>query len=200
MKVIVGTTAAAIAAGTETVAAGTATGMGTGTKVALGLGAAAAAGGVAAIAVSAGDGNGGDGDSGIDWNNPFTGTFTREKFSPGDPDYTPCVPPVSTYHLSDVFTLTQNGTVLTGNYSATLTFGTCCTATSTVPLTGTVVDETTATNINMPYPMFYCEGITCSCEDEFGRSGGLILTLIENGRTLRVVDSGDGDIAEFYRQ
>jgi len=55
MKVIAGTTAAAIAAGTETAATGTATGMGAGTKVAIGVGAAAAAGGAVAVAVSSGD-------------------------------------------------------------------------------------------------------------------------------------------------
>jgi len=56
MKVIAGTTAAAIAAGTETAAAGTATGIGKGTMIAIGAGAAAAAGGIAAAAASAGDG------------------------------------------------------------------------------------------------------------------------------------------------
>ncbi len=69
MKVIAGTTAADITAGTEaaaaeTAAAETAAGMGTAAKVAIGAGALAAVGGIAAVA-GGGDGGGdGDGDNG----------------------------------------------------------------------------------------------------------------------------------------
>lgn len=210
MKLMVGTTAAVIVAETGTAAVGTTTtgttptagttaaGVSKGTLIAIGVGAAAAAGGVAAVTAISGDSDKGDADGDIDWNNPFTGTFAREISGSSDPDYTPCVPPVSTYRLLDAITLTQSETVLTGTYSATLTFGNCCTATSTVPLTGTVVDATTAINISGPLPEFYCEGSNCSCEDEFGRSGPIILTLVENGRILRWDDVGD--IADFYRQ
>jgi hypothetical protein len=55
LKVITGTTAAAIAAETETAITETSTGMGAGTKVAIGAGALAAAGGVTAVVASSGD-------------------------------------------------------------------------------------------------------------------------------------------------
>jgi hypothetical protein len=79
MKVITGTTAAAIAAGTGTTAAGTTTagtaaaataaGIGTGTLIAIGAGALAAAGGVAAVAASSGGdtNSGGNGDTSAEY-------------------------------------------------------------------------------------------------------------------------------------
>jgi len=102
MKVIAGTTAAAIAAGTETVAAETATGIGTGTKVAIGAGAVAAAGGVAAVAVSSGDENDGDNSGDNDANTDLSGTWSCSGscFTSG-PEKAGCFPDSPVYIMGE---------------------------------------------------------------------------------------------------
>jgi hypothetical protein len=94
MKVIAGTTAAAIAAGTTTATTGTtvattATGIGTGTMVAIGVGVAAAAGGVAAIAASSAS----DGSETAESTGDLSGTWalSAQGVSQGCTEHTPCM-------------------------------------------------------------------------------------------------------------
>jgi hypothetical protein len=184
MKVIAGTTAAAIAAESGTAAAGTtaagtttgttAAGIGTGTMVAIGAG--AAAGGIAAVAASSGDGDGG-----IDWDNPFTGTFkweqTQDQGCDSDAGEYRC-----TVYVEVVWALTQGGNSVTGNCVGTGIVENCCTANATYAITGTI--EGTIATLTLGAHEFGCEGSNCSFNDDLNAIT-VNATLIDNGRILR---------------
>jgi len=180
IKVMAGAVATGtIAAGSTsagTVGAG-AGGIGKGTMIALGAGAVAAAGGVAAVAASSGDEDKGDSGDGIDWDNPFTGTFKFEgRITLDDPDNTPA-------DAIDIYYLTQQGNSVTGTGDATIT--TCCTFTDTTTATGTVDGNTmilTATVIS---------STVCTCPDgtqwrtPIGMNWTHTCTLAEDGSSFQ---------------
>jgi len=140
-------------------------GMGTGTKVALGIGAAAAAaGGIVAIVTNAGTDNSSSAS--------FTGTFVADER----------IGSIGERRIA-VINLTQNGTEVTGSMTQSAECS-CCTASCTVPITGTVVDKYTAI-LTWPYGKDECgpcpEGW---CYEDTFIFGTHTATLENNGRRL----------------
>ncbi len=162
---------------TETQPAGATTekeGMSRTTKIALGVGAAAALGGGIALLA------GGDDD---DDDDPFTGTFRGNDRSGTSNQGNP-------YTFYYVFTLKQDGTVLTGTLTYNATLLNCCTNVITVPITGNVSGN--SANISTGAGEASCQ---CSWTTWYTslNAGSAHMTLV-NGNTL-VFDGG----AEYYR-
>jgi len=190
MKVIAGTAAAGTIAAesmktestetepisAETTAGKAAAGISKGTMIAIGVGAAAALGGGIALAASGGDD---DNDDGIDWNNPFTGTFTEH------------VQLGTTYFDSETWTyrLTQQGTSVVGTFEGeVIGIAPCVCQNCIVPVTGTVND------LSVVLTTTDCKCLCTDCITPRGEwmsgvtfvGGSAIATLEENGRILRV--------------
>ena len=184
MKVIVGTSAAAIAAATGTAAAsaaavaGTAAAVGSvsaATIVAVGVGTAAVVGGVVAAEASSDGGDGTDGD------NPFTGIFVGEAFNSDDN---------ATWINTFTLNLRQNGTSVTGTSRLVVRvltgerFPDDC----TIPLSGTVTGTSVVLScLSTP--------VSGTCRGE-GGCGTMNCTLTDNGQFLRCPDIG----FDFSRQ
>ena len=189
MKVIVGTSAAAIAAATSTAAASTAavstaataTGaaavgsVSAATIAAVGVGMAAVVGGVVAVEASSDGGDGTDGD------NPFTGIFVGEAFNSDDN---------ATWINTFTLNLRQNGTSVTGTSRLVVRvltgerFPDDC----TIPLSGTVTGTSVVLScLSTP--------VSGTCRGE-GGCGTMNCTLTDNGQFLRCPDIG----FDFSRQ
>ncbi len=141
-------------------------GMSTGKKVVIGVGAATLlGGGIALLAGGGGDDNGGG---------PFTGTFRFEftgQTQRGNP----------TYHTRDLI-LIQNGTSVSGTFVANSTLVDCCTASFTVPITGTVAGNSAVLTWGAGEGSCWCSEWLYSFSGDGGTYG---FTPIDNGRILR---------------
>jgi hypothetical protein len=167
------------ATGTEVAGAGTSeagsSGLSTGTKITLGVGAAAAAGGIV-LAVNSG-GNSGDDSVGslfrgvfkAETNFVYQGSSRREFW---------------TYILN----LSKNGDLVSGSHDITVTWENCCTVNIFLPVTGTIITETSAT---LSWPS---QRTGCSCatnpteyyETGGGLGGTFNATLEDDGQILQV--------------
>lgn len=145
-------------------------GMSTTTKVALGVGAAALIGGGIALAAKEEE----DDPS-------FTGSFRQEFTKTTNDGLTPM-------YVRNTFNLQQNGDSITGTHESVTTFGTCCTAGLTTPVTGSVDGKNAV--LNWGYAVGRCYGTNCSFSI-YTPGGSYAAELLENGKILNVENYGD---------
>lgn len=142
-------------------------GMSRNTKIALGAGAAAAVAGVAIMAFSGGDD---DGDK-----PPFSGTFTRESTSVTNTGR-------QTF-WTETYTLTQSGNAITGTLAFAATLPGCCTASFSVPVSGTANGNSAILTEGSGEAICQCPGGGTYHPSYTG--GTYNVTLINNGSVLR---------------
>ena len=141
-------------------------GMSKTTKILLGAGAAAAVVGGLALAAGGGDDSSSSG--------PFTGTFRWEHTGQTTTG-------IQTF-WTEIYTLTQNGNAITGNLALSATLPGCCTASFTVPVTGTA--NGTSAIITDGAGEATCQCSVSIYSPSYG-GGTYNVTLINNGSTLR---------------